>query len=111
MVKKGLKSDSSLITKVLGLIRSNQSPVQELVSPSFSSSVRSARTLIHLLPPTGRQARDVQLRPRHDLRPHRVALPDPVRHAPAGRALRAQAESHLQDRLRQQVRIRPLGGF
>lgn len=61
--------------------------------------------LILLFPLTGRQARDVQLCPRHDLRPHRMAFSDPVRHPPAGRAHRAQAESHLQDRLRQQVRI------
>lgn len=60
---------------------------------------------------SGGQTRDVQLCPRHDLRPHRMALPDPVRHPPAGRAHRAQAESHLQDRLRQQVRIRSLEAF
>lgn len=52
----------------------------------------------------GRQARDVQLSAGHDVRPHRMAFSDPVRHAPAGRADRAQAASHLQNRLRQQVR-------
>lgn len=55
----------------------------------------------------GGQARDVQLGAGHDVRPDRVAFPDPVRHAPAGRADRAQAAGHVQDRLRQQVRRPP----
>ena len=55
----------------------------------------------------GGQARDVQLCPWYDLRPHRVAVTDPVRHAPAGWADRAQTEGHLQNRLRQQVRVQP----
>lgn len=54
---------------------------------------------------TGRQAWDVQLCPWHDLRPHRMAFTDSVRHPPTGRAEWAQTESHLQDRLWQQVSL------
>lgn len=53
----------------------------------------------------GRQTRNVQLGPGHDLRPDWMAFANPLGHAAAGWTRRAQTESHVQDRLWQQVRI------